>query len=130
MVEFVYNLFFIKIHKEVSMVWGTFTLQHILSLAAIILFAISLYLVLKRIPDKAKTYVLFAVSLVGVAAVLYDLFRWGQPLLYLPKNPILVTLWGLALCYLAARGVDMLVRAAGRLKKFSISPLQKRENGV
>jgi len=68
------------------MVWGTFTLQHILSLAAIILFAISLYLVLKRIPDKAKTYVLFAVSLVGVAAVLYDLFRWGQPLLYLPLH--------------------------------------------
>ena len=68
------------------MVWGTFTLQHILSLAAIILFAVSLYFILKRISDRAKTWLLFAVSLVGVAAVLYDLFRWGKPLLYLPLH--------------------------------------------
>ena len=68
------------------MVWGTFTVQHILSLAAIVLFAASLYFILKRLSDKAKTWVLFAVSLVGVAAVVYDLVRWGQPLLYLPLH--------------------------------------------
>ncbi len=68
------------------MVWGTFTIQHILSLAAIILFAVSLYFILGRITDKAKTAVLFAVSLFGVAAVIYDLVRWGQPLLYLPLH--------------------------------------------
>ena len=68
------------------MVWGTFTVQHIISLAAIIFFAASLYLILKRIPDRAKTAVLFAVSLFGVAAVVYDLVRWGQPLLYLPLH--------------------------------------------
>ncbi len=66
------------------MIWGTFTIQHILSLAVIITFAVSLHFILKRLSDKAKTRVLFAVSLVGVAAVLYDLVRWGQPLLYLP----------------------------------------------
>ncbi len=68
------------------MVWGTFTIQHILSLAAIALFAVSLYFILKRLSDKAKTWVLFAVSLMGVAAVIYDLVRWGQPLLYLPLH--------------------------------------------
>lgn len=68
------------------MTWGTFTLQHILSLAAIAAFAVSLYFVLKRLSDRAKTWVLFAVSLIGVAAVLYDLFRWGEPLLYLPLH--------------------------------------------
>ncbi len=68
------------------MVWGTFTIQHIISLAAIVLFAVSLYFILKRIPDRAKTAVLFAVSLFGVAAVIYDLLRWGQPLLYLPLH--------------------------------------------
>ena len=68
------------------MTWGTFTLQHILSLAAIVVFAVSLYFILMRLPDRAKTWVLFAVSLFGVAAVLYDLFRWGQPLLYLPLH--------------------------------------------
>jgi uncharacterized membrane protein YwaF len=68
------------------MVWGTFTVQHILSLAAIVLFAASLYFILKRLSDKAKTWVLFAVSLVGVAAVVYDLVRWEQPLLYLPLH--------------------------------------------
>ena len=30
-----------------------------------------------------------------------------QPILYFPKNPILVTLWGLALCYAAARLLDI-----------------------
>ncbi len=68
------------------MIWGTFTIQHILSLAVIITFAVSLHFILKRLSDKAKTLVLFAVSLVGVAAVLYDLVRWGQPLLYLPLH--------------------------------------------
>ena len=68
------------------MVWGTFTIQHILSLAAITAFAVTLHFILKRISDKAKIYVLFAVSLVGVASVIYDLVRWGQPLLYLPLH--------------------------------------------
>lgn len=68
------------------MTWGTFTIQHILSLAAIVTFAVSLHFILRRLSDKAKIRLLFAVSLVGVAAVLYDLVRWGQPLLYLPLH--------------------------------------------
>jgi hypothetical protein len=53
-----------------------------------------------------------------------------QPLLYLLKNPVLVTLWGLALCYAAARGVQGIFTLIGRLKKFPGNSLQKRENGV
>ncbi len=68
------------------MTWGTFTIQHMLSLAAIVAFAVSLHFILKRLSEKAKICVLFAVSLVGVAAVLYDLVRWSQPLLYLPLH--------------------------------------------
>ncbi len=68
------------------MIWGTFTIQHILSLAAIIALAAALYFILIRTSERVKTAVLFAVSLFGVAAVLYDLFRWGEPLLYLPLH--------------------------------------------
>ncbi|MBQ9745352.1 MAG: YwaF family protein [Clostridia bacterium] len=68
------------------MAWGTFTLQHIISLAAVAAFAAALYFILRRLSDKGKTAVLFAVSLLGVAAVLYDLFRWGRPLEYLPLH--------------------------------------------
>jgi uncharacterized membrane protein YwaF len=51
-----------------------------------VLFAAFLCFILKHIPNKAKTAVLFAVSLLGTAAVIYDIFRWGQPLLYLPLH--------------------------------------------
>lgn len=68
------------------MTWGTFTPQHILSLAVIVSFTVSLHIILKKLNSKAKTRVLFAVSLIGIAAVIYDLVRWGQPLLYLPLH--------------------------------------------
>lgn len=45
-----------------------------------------------------------------------------QPLLYLPKQPLLVLLWGLMVCYAAARLVDVILSALNRIakgKKFS-----------
>lgn len=68
------------------MTWGTFTAQHILTLSAIILTGVSLYFALRRQSDRVKTAALFAVSLLGVAAVIYDLVRWGRPLEYLPLH--------------------------------------------
>lgn len=50
-----------------------------------------------------------------------------QPLLYAPGNPVLILLWGLELCDLAARGIDALLRAA---KKICAIPLQKGKNRV
>lgn len=50
-----------------------------------------------------------------------------QPLLYAPRVPVLILLWGLALCDLAAQGIDALLRAA---KKICAIPLQKGKNRV
>lgn len=36
--------------------------------------------------------------------------RLLQPILYFPRNPVLVLLWGLFLCYAAARGIDAMCR--------------------
>jgi hypothetical protein len=68
------------------MVWGTFTLQHMLSLISIIFLTAALHFILKNADTKIKQIVLFSVSLAGTAAVFYDLLRWGQPLLYLPLH--------------------------------------------
>ena len=68
------------------MVWGTFTLQHILSLLCIIIFATTLYFSLRRASNRIKTAVLFFVSLFGVVAIIFDIVHWGQPLLYLPLH--------------------------------------------
>ena len=68
------------------MTWGTFTFQHIFSLAVIAVIAITLYFILIQVSDKTKIKILFAVSLFGATAVLYDLVRWGRPLEYLPLH--------------------------------------------
>lgn len=39
-----------------------------------------------------------------------------QPILYFPRNPVLVLLWGLLLCYAAARAIDALCKPLIRLK--------------
>lgn len=39
-----------------------------------------------------------------------------QPILYFPRNPVLVTLWGLALCYAAAKAIDFVCRPVLRWK--------------
>lgn len=39
-----------------------------------------------------------------------------QPVLYAPKNPVLVTLWGLLLCYIPSVLIDKLIRPVNKLK--------------
>lgn len=39
-----------------------------------------------------------------------------QPILYAPKNPILVVLWGLVLCYIPSVLIDKLIRPVNKLK--------------
>jgi len=68
------------------MVWGTFTITHIISLIFVFLLAIIMYLILKRFNDKVKTWVLFLFSLTGVAAIVYELIVPGSPLEYLPLH--------------------------------------------
>lgn len=42
--------------------------------------------------------------------------EYTMPLLYFPKNPILVLIWGLAVCYGLARLIDLLVKPVLKLK--------------
>lgn len=68
------------------MKWGFFTPAHLatLMLAAVIITA--LYYGLKNKSEKIQTVVLFPLSLSGIAAIVYNLLRWGEPLAYLPLH--------------------------------------------
>lgn len=68
------------------MKWGFFTLQHILTLVLAAVMITGLYFALRNKCQKVQTAVLFPLSLSGVAAILYNLLRWGAPLEYLPLH--------------------------------------------
>lgn len=68
------------------MVWGTFTIPHIVSLVFVFVFAAIMYLILKRCSDKAKQWVLFVFTFPGIAAIIYELVATGSPLQYLPLH--------------------------------------------
>lgn len=68
------------------MEWGFFTPAHILSLAAAALIVIGLYWVLKNKSPKVQMWVMFPLSCSGIAAIIYNLLRWGAPLSYLPLH--------------------------------------------
>lgn len=68
------------------MKWGFFTPQHMLTLVLAALMIAGLYWGLKNKSQKVQTAVLFPLSLSGVAAIVYNLLRWGAPLEYLPLH--------------------------------------------
>lgn len=68
------------------MKWGFFTPQHILTLVLAAAMITALYVGLRSKSQKVQTAVLFPLSLSGVAAILYNLLRWGSPLEYLPLH--------------------------------------------
>lgn len=68
------------------MEWGFFTPAHIISLVAAALILIALYWILKNKSPKVQTWVLFPLSCSGIAAIIYNLLRWGSPLSYLPLH--------------------------------------------
>lgn len=68
------------------MVWGTFTIPHIVSLLFVFLLTVIMYLVLRRFSDKVKTWVLFFFSLTGISAIIYELIVPGSPFEYLPLH--------------------------------------------
>ena len=68
------------------MKWGFFTPQHMLTLVLAALMITGLYWGLKNKSQKFQTAVLFPLSLSGVAAIIYNLLRWGSPLEYLPLH--------------------------------------------
>lgn len=68
------------------MKWGFFTPAHILTLVLAAVMVTGLYYGLKNKSQKVQTAVLFPLSLSGVAAIIYNLLRWGSPLEYLPLH--------------------------------------------
>ena len=66
------------------MTWGTFGATHIITLVLAAVMNILLYLILKNKDKKTQTAVLFVISLSGIAAIIFNLLRWGSPIEYLP----------------------------------------------
>ena len=72
--------------KRPEMKWGFFTPTHILTLVLAAAMVIGLYYGLKNKSQKIQTMVLFPLSLSGIAAIIFNLVRWGSPLEYLPLH--------------------------------------------
>ena len=66
--------------------WGTFTPCHLISLAVVPLFGVLLFLLLRKRRALTQRIVLFLLSLVGPAAIVYNLVMWHSPLEYLPLH--------------------------------------------
>ena len=68
------------------MKWGSFGPVHIATLILAAAMILGLYYGLCRASRKVQTAVLGALSLSGVAAVIFNLVTWGSPLEYLPLH--------------------------------------------
>ena len=68
------------------MVWGTFSVTHIVSLILGAGIIVGLYFLLKRLSEKKQVIILGLLSLFGMAAIIYNLLRWNSPLEYLPLH--------------------------------------------
>ncbi len=68
------------------MKWGFFTPAHILTLVLAAAMLTALYYGLRNKSQKIQTAVLFPLSLSGIAAIVFNLLRWGSPLEYLPLH--------------------------------------------
>ncbi len=68
------------------MPWGTFTLPHIATLLLSIAVIVGLHFLLRKLPQKQQTAILFVLSFAGIVAVVFNLLMWGFPLEYLPLH--------------------------------------------
>ena len=68
------------------MKWGFFTPAHIGTLVLAVLMIGMLYHGLKNKSVRVQTLVLLPLSFSGIAAIMYNLLRWGEPLAYLPLH--------------------------------------------
>lgn len=68
------------------MIWGFFSVAHIISLILGAGIIFGLYFILKNKSCKVKLCVLAVLSFSGIAAIIYNLLAWGSPLEYLPLH--------------------------------------------
>lgn len=66
------------------MLWGTFTLAHIISLLIAIVLNLVIFTILKNKNEKIKTLVLLCLSSFGILAIIFNLIAWNSPIEYLP----------------------------------------------
>ena len=87
------------------MLWGTFSLTHIITLFLSAAMIIGLYFILKNKSEKVKTIVLFVLSLTGACAIVWNLVTWGSPLEYLPFHMCSITAMILPFAVLTKKNV-------------------------
>lgn len=68
------------------MKWGSFSPLHIATLFIAALIVIGLYFLLKNRSERTQRAVLGCLSVSGIAAIVFNLVRWGSPLEYLPLH--------------------------------------------
>ncbi len=68
------------------LLWGSFGVVHIITLAIAAGLTVGIYYLLKHLPARARTVALVIMSCSGLVAVVYNLVAWGSPLEYLPLH--------------------------------------------
>lgn len=68
------------------MIWGTFSLIHIITLFLAAGIIAALYFLLRNKPQKTQTAVLGALSFLGIVAIIYEFFFKGEPLYNIPLH--------------------------------------------
>ena len=68
------------------MKWGGFGPVRIATLVFAAAALVGLYFLLKNKSRKTQTWVLGVLSFLGVAAIMYNLLMWGDPIRYLPLH--------------------------------------------
>lgn len=66
------------------MLWGSFGLVHLFSLIVGVFLNICIYYMIKKMPMKWQKMILLFISLLGIAAIVFNLFRWNSWFEYLP----------------------------------------------
>ena len=68
------------------MLWGSFGLVHLISLALGAGMVVGLYFLLKGKSERVQLAVLGVLSFAGIGAAIFNLVTWGSPLEYLPLH--------------------------------------------
>jgi len=68
------------------MLWGFFSLVHILSLLIGAGIILGLYFLLRQFSPKTQTIILGILSFSGIGAIVFNLVTWGSPYEYLPLH--------------------------------------------
>ena len=61
------------------MIWGFMTPAHIITLILAAVMNVALYYLLRNKSQKTQTLVLLPFSMLGIAAIIYNLLMWDAP---------------------------------------------------